>query len=64
MLRGIFLSITSIGLYQNKVNLSLNFTQGLACSAGVFWVSKTLFMFVLLEAIFDFMTVEDWGEFT
>ena len=36
-----------------------------ACSAGVFLVGKTLFVFVLnivVAAIFDFMTVEDWGE--
>ena len=35
----------------------------LACSVGVFWVSKTLFMLVIVvAAIFDFMTVEDWEE--
>ena len=36
----------------------------LACSAGVFWVGETLFVFgnLVVAAIFDFMTVEDWGE--
>ena len=37
-----------------------------ACSAGVLWVGETLFVFVILlhvVAIFDFMTVEDWGEY-
>ena len=34
-----------------------------ACSAGVFWVGETLFVFVIVVAtISDFMTVEDWGE--
>ena len=40
----------------------------LACSAGVFWVGETLFVWlvrvrnIVVAAIFDFMTVEDWGE--
>ena len=35
----------------------------LARSAGVFWVGETLFVFeIVVAAIFDFMTVEDWGE--
>ena len=33
-------------------------TLNLACSAGVFWVGET----IVVAAIFDFTTVEDWGE--
>ena len=36
--------------------------EQIACSTGVFWVGETLFVFVFVSAIFDFMTVEDWGE--
>ena len=35
----------------------------LACSAGVFWVDETVVCVrIVVAAIFDFMTVEDWGE--
>ena len=40
----------------------------LACSAGVFWVGETLFVWpvrvrnIVVAAIFDFLTLEDWGE--
>ena len=36
----------------------------LTCSAGVFWVGKNLVRVhnIVVAAIFDFMTVEDWGE--
>ena len=36
---------------------------GVVCNAGVFLVSKTLLVrSIVVAAIFDFMTVEDWGE--
>ena len=40
----------------------------LACSAGVLWVGETLFVWpvrvrnIVVAAIFDFLTLEDWGE--
>ena len=39
----------------------------LACSAGIFWVGETLFVWpvrvrnIVVAVIFDFMTLEDWG---
>ena len=35
-----------------------------ACSAGVFWVGETFVRVrnIVVAAIFDFMTLEDWGE--
>ena len=43
---------------------STKFLKVLACSAGVFSVGETLFVVrnIVVAAIFDFMTVEDWGE--
>ena len=35
-----------------------------ACTAGVFSVGESLFMFAIVVAtISDFMTKEDWGEY-
>ena len=40
-------------LYLEQVAVGVH----LGCSAGVFWVGE-----IVVAAIFDFMTVEDWGE--
>ena len=41
-----------------------NISNALACSAVVFWVGENLVRvrIIVVAAIFDFMTVEDWGE--
>ena len=61
-------SILSIIAYAGRV-FKLQVWKGrdvtcwIACSAGVFRVGETLFVLVnVVAAIFDFMTVEDWGE--
>ena len=41
-------------LYLEQVAVGVH----LACNAGVFWVAEI----ERVAAIFDFMTVEDWGE--
>ena len=33
-----------------------------ACSAGVFWRAKVYYVCIVVAAIFDFMTAEEWGE--
>ena len=41
------------GVYERIVSI-----PHVACSAGVFWVGETLFVFVIVvAAIFDFMTI-------
>ena len=58
-------------LIQNGVSISeafcrtgYNISNALACSAVVFWVGENLVRVrnIVVAAIFDFMTVEDWGE--
>ena len=58
----VYFSITVVDVQQlrySESNISITVSPKVACSAGVFWVGKTLFVFII---IFDFMTVEDWGE--
>ena len=51
--------------HKKKIPLPYTFYwQMVACSAGVFRVGKSLFMFAIVVAtIFDLMTKEDWGEY-
>ena len=58
------IALLSQGLVSTIVVIPVN----LACSAGIFWAGETLFVWpvrvrnIVVAAIFDFMTVEDWGE--
>ena len=52
-------------LYSNMRTVQIVNSQ-VACSAGVFWVGESGNLVrvrnIVVAAIFDFLTVEDWGE--